>query len=309
MRMQLRIALLVALNAASSAFMPFHTTSHTRTPQSHFEPEPTSQSARQAQSFAVPIKHVKILVRTSKSPKYLQLDNLVQACTIEKHRALLEMSRIQEQKLLTRKELSILNGLGNVRSAGEESNSTATTFQPWRPSDLDVDHSNVMGLCKRIRISLSLKEYSGKLAAPLYFMNKLAMQWITIFLFRTYCVLNSAWSVEQQELDEHSSLPSKLNFCEARAESTWKNVDALENEIDDLIEMTTYLLSAEYMPPFRSMSDFRDYIAARAAAELRAGRPSVLFSAAPTLLRTRFRRRIFWGNPSPAKVRNVTALP
>ncbi len=95
--------------------------------------------------------------------------------------------------------------------------------------------------------------------------------------------------------DQIGEIVDNLTKREGRIQNQWDQIRDLEEQLDFVIQQISHLLHQEYAPPYRTLAEFREYIPAARGSEHRAGRPSLLFSSTPPLLRDSSSRRIYWG--------------
>jgi uncharacterized coiled-coil protein SlyX len=234
--------------------------------------------------------------------------------TIQKQSALLRLCQIQEQKLLTLKELAFLNEFAIEGSVSRQQlkPSKASDESPWDPHCSDIDGCTYLNVMRRqerknqwIAFAVSIK---NEISQGLELLQRLIYIYQWEWIYSQLCQSNwmrfdnfenskskqSAPPSSDQE-DRIGEMVDTLTETEEDIQSCWNQMRVLEENLDVCIQRISRLLREEYAPPYRTLAEFREYIAAARGSEHRAGRPSLLFSSSPPILRDSFSRRKFWG--------------
>jgi hypothetical protein len=274
------------------------------------------------------VKHIRYKPRMvvndkSKTPGCLGLEETIRVLTIEKQSALVQLYQLQEQKFLTLRELATLN-----EPAMQESvnlcDEHASDEQPWEPVFSDINSYSCLNIMRRISRrnqsrSSAIAIKSGifwlldSVTTTALFVYIYPWHWICTQLCQSNLMLDLDLEDGQAERRTPSSpsgshslgeLADQIVDTECGIHNLWDKAGAIEETMEVCIQQISQLLHEEYAPPYRTLAEFREYIAAARGSERRAGRPSLLFSAAPPMLRGSFSRGMFVGPaPSPAKVR------
>ena len=211
----------------------------------------------------------------------------------EKQKAHLALAILQEQILMARKELIVMAGPINPQCVTK-------TESPWEPDTRNgLPDFRTMDICKREKPSAFFMKTLGALV-DLNLVEALALppaEWMLTQICIMYCA-----SASQAILAPRSAEPTfsddpignlSMHLADSHAEfqSVWRSMEYLEGYGDSFIASARALPGST--PPYRTMFEFRARMAARQAVERASGRPSLLFCAAPALLR----RRVAAGGP------------